>query len=236
VLDEFKHLPEWEGRVRRLVRDDAEMDDDNGLRAREAEQFGAHEADILVAPLMAIQRGFNILDEAEGALLGTAYFLVRPFPPPEDLSPQILSLNAWLLDQLQNHHRLLKAPFGEMGIEGINELRQRAYQRWYQRLKTGRVSVGGMDEAAYKEFLCDNFVTIWQTVGRLLRGGRDARVHFVDATFASVQRQRHMLHDWQMILESLMNAESLHERYLADALYGAAAEAFRRATEQQRIF
>ena len=97
VLDELEQLDDWKDRAICLLPDDADLPDYAAIRAREVEQFSDRDADILIAPLLAIQRGFNILDEQETALLGTVYFLVRPYPPPDDLDTQILSLNRWLL-------------------------------------------------------------------------------------------------------------------------------------------
>ncbi|AWI11688.1 MAG: hypothetical protein WAW77_11395 [Caldibacillus thermoamylovorans] len=50
------------------------------------EHFAETEADILVAPILAISRGYNILDiNGNGALFGSAFFLVRPYPVPNNL-------------------------------------------------------------------------------------------------------------------------------------------------------
>ena len=236
MLEELERLPEWQGRVRRLIPDDAEFEDEFTMHAREVEQFYEHEADILIAPLMAIQRGFNILDEEDAALLGTAYFLVRPFPPPDDISPQVLGMNAWLLDQLQPNTRILREEYSSFGIQAIQKLRLEAYKRWNQRMTAGQRGVAGMDAMVYDEFLRDQFVTIWQTIGRLLRGGRDARVYFADGAFAPKKGKRRMLPDWCVMLDALLHADSDVDQQIAASLYGTAWQAFRRAAERKEIF
>jgi hypothetical protein len=234
VLDELNRHPEWRGRATRLLPDDAEMQDEFTLRTREVERFKEHDADILIAPLMAIQRGFNILDETEGALLGTAYFLVRPYPPPDDLSPQILSMNAWVLNQLDNNSRTLKDDY--IGFEAMSKFRKRAYQAWNQRLASGRRGISAMSDDYYTEFLKDQFVVIWQTIGRLLRGGRGAQVYFVDGAFSAKEGKRNMLLDWHAMLDNLIKSPDAHDQYLANALYLAAWEAFQTAIEDKEIF
>lgn len=234
VLDELNRTPDWKGRAARLLPDDAEMTDEAILRTREVERFKEHDADILIAPLMAIQRGFNILDEAEGALLGTAFFLVRPYPPPDDLSPQILSMNAWVLNQLNNNSRALNGDY--TGPQAMSEFRKRAYQAWNRRLESGRDRISAMSDDYYAEFLKDQFVVIWQTIGRLLRGGRGAQVYFVDGAFSAKEGKRNMLLDWHSMLDALIKMPDTRDQYLANALYFSAWEAFHRAVENKEIF
>jgi len=93
-----------------------------------------------------------------------------------------------------------------------------------------------MADHYYAEFLKDQFVLIWQTIGRLLRGGRGAQVYFVDGAFSAKEGKRNMLLDWHAMLESLMNAPDPGDQYLAKALYGAAWDAFHYAVESQEIF
>ncbi len=234
VLDELNSVPEWKGRAARILPDDTEMLDEYTLRTREVERFKERDADILIAPLMAIQRGFNILDETEGALLGTAFFLVRPYPPPEDLTPQILSMNSWVLNQLEGNSRVLKDNYSS--IRAMTEFRNKAYGAWNRRLASGRRGLGAMADDYYAEFLKDQFVLIWQTVGRLLRGGRGAHVYFVDGAFSAKEGKRNMLLDWHKMLDTLINLSDPKDQFLAESLYFSAWDAFHRAYENKEIF
>ncbi len=182
---------------------------------------------------MAIQRGFNILDDLGEALLGTAYFLVRPYPPPDDLNPQIMSLNAWLLDQLEAHYRMVKPEYGTT-LQAIDNLRQVAHKKWTRRLRT-KGFLSSLDESSYQELLRDSFVTIWQTIGRMIRSGRSARVIFVDDAFADNKGKRHMLRDWHALLQTLFQTTSPFEKQLAIELYGVAWQAFDTAMTQRRF-
>lgn len=234
VLNELERMDAWKGRALRLLSDDADESATSTIRAREVEQFADRYADVLIAPLMAIQRGFNILDSNNTALLGTAYFLVRPFPPPDDLTMPVLSLNAWLMRQLKGHTRLLNDRLSVDGIEAVAILRWRAFRRWNRLVQQYTRGMRGMDNDVYAEYLRDTFIVIWQTVGRLLRGGEDARVFFVDAKFG-VDGQRHLLRDWQAMLTAMRESASPGERFLAEELYMPAQQAFDRALQRKEI-
>lgn len=81
VLNE---LPLWKGRYRLLSQQD--QNDEIWFPRSRVEHFAETEADILVAPILAISRGYNILDiNGNGALFGSAFFLVRPYPVPNNL-------------------------------------------------------------------------------------------------------------------------------------------------------
>lgn len=67
------------------------------------------------------------------------------------------------------------------------------------------------------------FVPVWQMIGRLLRGGRDARVFFCDAKFSAKQVDEpdglSMLEVWQTIMDKNRND------VLFQSLYGPFMEA-----------
>lgn len=234
VLDELERLDDWKDRAVRLLPDDADEWIKAGIRAREVERFDEDDADILIAPLMAIQRGFNILDQEEAALLGTVYFLVRPYPPPDDLSNQIYSLNTWLLHQLDGHTRVLNEQFSAAGVDALAKLRKRAFGRWNRLVRESGHGIRGMSDTIYAEYLRDSFIVIWQTIGRLLRGNRDARVFFVDGKFGP-DGNHDLLRDWQQMLAELTQSPTAADRFLADQLYAAAAQAFDRALKHKEI-
>ncbi len=234
VRDELSRNEAWAGRIRSVIPDDLPNEDEDMLRARQVEQFRDTSADILIAPLLAIQRGFNILDEDDGALLGSVYFLVRPYPPPDDLKPQLLSLNAWTMRQLHEDGRRISPKFAEYGIGAVKELRRLAYAEWNRRLRT-HGGLDAMDADIYAEFLRDQFVAVWQTIGRLLRGGRSARVYFSDKAFVPGEGHRNMLHDWYTMLETMATQPDEIDQFLAQWLYGRARQAFQDAVKKGEI-
>ncbi len=233
VVDEMQQIPRWNGHVLRLF-PDASDQTQAGIRTREVETFHAYDAEVLIAPLMAIQRGFNILDERGEALLGTTFFLVRPVPPPDDLTAQIMSLNAWFMYQLADERGRWVAGPGDDTVKALDDLRRAANRQWLRRLR-GTAGIASMDDDLYEEFLRDSFIIVWQTVGRMLRSGSSARVFFVDAAFGSGHGKRHMLRDWHAMLESLFEADNAFDNHLAHALYGEAWLAFQKAYKERRL-
>lgn len=234
VFDQLQRDPDWQGRVYKVFPDREEHIEENAIRAGQSEAFRDHDADVLIAPLQTIQRGLNILDDEDAALLGSAFFLVRPYPPPEDLTPQLLSLNQWTLNQLEENTRILKPSYSQHGIRGLAEMRKDAYRAWHTRINSGHWGVASLHEDAYAELLRDQFITIWQAIGRLLRGERNARVFFVDKAFSSSEG-RHTLHDWHNLLENLLKTPVAQDQSLASGLYQPAYDAFARAYDRQEL-
>ncbi len=108
----LNQIPEWNGRVTRLVSDDADSDtvwtrlpEDAAARTLprgDVKAFPSVGGDILVAPLLAVERGHNIVLRDGKAAIGTVYFLARPHPRPDDISLAIQSINDWAVRQLRD--------------------------------------------------------------------------------------------------------------------------------------
>lgn len=235
VYDAVMSHPEWEDRAVRLIRDDDESHDEGALRARKVETFAGQEADLLIAPLMTIQRGFNILDSDDRALLGSVFFLVRPYPPPDDLTPQILGMNKWVIDQFAPGYRSLRSDKYPAGKEGLLKFRRRAYGQWSRRITHVRYGLKQLTDEMYLEYVCDLFITLWQTVGRTLRGSSDARVFFVDGAFAPPDGKRHAIRDIYNHLQSLRDSGDVWTAYLARKLYDLAFDALHKGFESKEL-
>lgn len=96
-----------------------------------------------------------------------------------------------------------------------------------RRLGNGSFGLEGLKEDLYEQLLWDQFVVVWQTIGRLVRGGRSAHVFFVDAAFHP-HKGRSMLRGWKDLLEAYLkhpSAKPLLEQQLAEALYNPAYHA-----------
>lgn len=147
------------------------------------------DAEVLVAPLMAIERGHNILNGEGRAAFGTAFFLARPHPRPDDLQLAVQSINDWatrivrgLPDRNGTTFEKLVTEAGDLDAAGL-AFRHSARREWGRLLARPYIhSRLKADEKA--SFAWDQLVTIWQVIGRLVRGGVPARVVFVDARFA----------------------------------------------------
>lgn len=176
---------DWRGKVLHLISDDTDFTStwSQAIRRGDVHRLGTTEATILVAPLLAIERGHNILNEEGRAAVGAAYFLVRPHPHPDDITYPVQSMSRWAVERI---HRMAQgdgAPPESTVHEVARQLRQEGYRRW-QRLLTAPLVYGNLDERTDQRALAwTQLVTIWQVIGRLVRGGSAARVHFCDAKF-----------------------------------------------------
>ena len=194
VADTLHSLnPRWRDSVVRLVADDDTDDIDlegdehhaRILRRGDVERLADCGADILVAPLLAVERGHNILNDDDEAAIGTAYFLVRPSPRPDDIALAVHAMNDWII------RAIARGDFDSWVLEGSDlddggqRIRAKARSEWFRVLRRSLAwSRLGEDRA---QVTWDLLVVIWQVIGRLVRGGVEARVVFVDAAFAPNQ-------------------------------------------------
>ncbi|RMI32695.1 pPIWI_RE_Z domain-containing protein [Nocardia stercoris] len=202
-------MQRWHGRVRVLTRDDAELDEptsddlpspnnaSGAVRRGELAAFADDDdAEVLIAPLLAIERGHNILspartpNEERVAAFGTVLFLVRPHPRPDDLSIAVFAMNDWVSRFTRNQKQHKKygtfadvvASNKSLSSAGL-AFRHIARTEW-RRLLTRRYVYSHLGPEEKKAFAWDQLVSIWQVIGRLVRGGVPARVVFVDAAFS----------------------------------------------------
>lgn len=228
----------WRGRVLRLVPDDDETSDTSPdgddlhagiLRRGDVDSLAETPADVLVAPLLAVERGHNILNRDNQAAIGTVYFLIRPNPRPDDIALAIHAVNDWIVRAVDSGEFDVWVR-GECSIgEAAREVRRKSRSKWYSvlarsvawsRLREDRDSV-----------TWDLLVLMWQVIGRLVRGDVHARVVFVDAAFAPNLADGHTLADTRetSLLHSVLHVlrpyfehgsdKSEHDRFIVDALY-----------------
>jgi hypothetical protein len=152
-----------------------------GLQRCVVHRFAETNAWILIAPLLAIERGHNILNRDQQAAIGAALFLIRPHLRPDDIGFAINSVNRWAVDQIQHD--------GDQGVihttveEHALAFRSNAFRRWRHLIQLPmRYSTLPVHE--HRAVTWGHLVTIWQVIGRLVRGGVAARVYFCDAAFA----------------------------------------------------
>lgn len=186
-------------------------------------QFPLKSARFLVAPLQAMERGHNILVGQEGAI-GSVYFLVRPYPRPGDPHAAIQRINSWATEYVPT---LLNMDADTAG----RQLRDEARIRWGRDLQEEDTYKGTEDKTP---LLWTQLVLVWQCIGRLLRGGASARVHFVDAKWAEVSaglvkghaetESSSMVAGFRRILTEALDAPSPADRQIAQILYGSFAE------------
>jgi hypothetical protein len=185
----------------------------------------------LVVPLLAIERGYNIMVDSEAAF-GSVYFLTRPLPRPGDPYTAIQRLNHWATETVPGMDKL---PLGEAG----RQLRAAATRRWSQELRTGGESYATAGNWR-DPLIWTQLVVVWQCIGRLIRGGVDARVHFVDAAWAPVSTgldtrsgnivdtaDTSMLVGFSTVLEAVLADRDPRIASIAEMLYGPFARGLR---------
>ncbi|MGW2598898.1 pPIWI_RE_Z domain-containing protein [Streptomyces klenkii] len=195
VLDD---IPRWKGKACRLVPDDAELEVSFGgadpaepspgtrfgtLRRGDVASFGAMDAQILIAPLMSVERGHNILNDAGQAAIGSVFFLARPHPRPYDIGIAVQGINSWVTRLVADggfDELVVTAP--DLDTAG-RSFRREARIRW-KHLLTRRMAWRELNDEDKIAFTWDRLVVMWQVIGRLVRGGVPARVVFVDSRFA----------------------------------------------------
>ncbi|WP_017627164.1 pPIWI_RE_Z domain-containing protein [Nocardiopsis chromatogenes] len=196
VAEEINATADWHGKVCALISDDEDLPTDSRssdpdvsssvpvLRRGDLAGFRDTGRTILVAPLLSVERGHNILNRSEEAIFGSVYFLSRPFPQPGDIGVLVHALNDLTVrrtlpggrfgDVVQQHEYL-----DDAGLAWRREAR-----RELRRLANRQLSWKSLSEEDREYLTWDLLVVLWQVIGRLTRGGVDARVHFVDAAFA----------------------------------------------------
>ncbi|BAJ32523.1 hypothetical protein KSE_67650 [Kitasatospora setae KM-6054] len=238
VADTLHNLnPRWRDRVLRLVSDDQEIDEDaeapsshraRVLRRGDVEHLKDLNADVLVAPLLAVERGHNILNDDAVAAIGTVYFLARPNPHPDDLFLAVHAVNDWIVRAQQDGDFARWVASAETIEAGAEEVRRRARSRWYRLLRRSTAWSRLGDDR--EQITWDVLVLMWQVIGRLVRGGVPARVVFVDAAFAPGRAaeppvadspESSLLHSILAVLDPYFEdgARPADEQFIARALY-----------------
>jgi hypothetical protein len=163
----------------RHVVPDASDPGEAGILRRLVGGFGKGTDDILVAAEMSIQRGYNILNDADTAALGAVVYLTRSHPPPSDLEFPLSLVCQMAMDRLQ--HPPLAAP--GQAATAARQLRSDARYLWFGVI--GRpVHFRTIGDRFRTAFVANNLVPMSQTIGRTIRGNQPTRVLLSDAAFA----------------------------------------------------
>ncbi len=181
----LENLSTWRGKSIPLISDDDELEDSQGLPRGLVAKFAKKPAKILIAPLLSIERGHNILNDENQAAIGAAYFLVRPHEHPKDISYAIYSINRWAIEHSENLSWIEQQnPPGSLTIDRVGEkFRLEAFNRWRSLLQVPMI-YRAMPKKEREAVTWNQLVAVWQVIGRLIRGGCPARVFFCDAAFA----------------------------------------------------
>jgi hypothetical protein len=181
---------DWEDHMVYLVSDDDEFESEwrthhRRLQRGMVDRFARTGAWLLIAPLLAVERGHNILNEDKKAAIGAVYFLIRPHPRPDDINYIIHAINRWAVEMHQDLSWFTSQHNGNLpNLEEIGKaFRTEAFRQWRYLVRMPlRYSTLPYD--ARRALIWSQQVSIWQVIGRLVRGGCEAQVFFCDAKFA----------------------------------------------------
>lgn len=221
-------------KVAALVRNNPEHQE-HFIPRSEVYRFYDHPARVLVAPAMAIERGFNIVDKGGHAVFATLIFSVRPMGTPNDLGARYRKLNG-LIEGRANSH--VDNEYPDNAGDFVARVRGDAWREWKIMERDEKLPMG-VWRAVGRQVLVDDLiatlmVTIIQIFGRLARLADKNRpaphVYFADAAFRGGNE------DEKFTFRTLEELGSYMERLISDsdqpevarALYGPFYEAFRK--------
>ena len=177
----------WKDQIAYLVADDEEFTDSwdgaASLRRSDVHTLAATSAWILIAPLLAVERGHNILNDVKEAAIGAAYFLIRPHPRPDDLSYVIQRANRWAMEQIRDRFPAVDG-HDRLRLGSCAQAFRAAGHRKWRGLLSLKLAYSNLPLQERQALAWTQLVTIWQVIGRLVRGGVPAQVYFCDAAFA----------------------------------------------------
>lgn len=199
---------------------DAVEDNQPFILRSEVEFFADYDdPDILIVPLLSINRGYNVLKKGGNtSLFGSIFFLIRPYIPGDSITNMIQVINGSVSAYIQK----AKQEKGYEFYDVVKYVRTRA-NAFLEQMLLEDPEWSYLDSIERSAMAWYMFVNVWQMIGRLLRGQTDARVFYVDAPFAYEHAkgtgkketlQSSMLRTWLSILEKeSSNEEAKRELY-----------------------
>ena len=169
-------------KVCRLIRP-GEKRSSGGIFRNDIRDFSQLDADILIAPAKAIDRGYNIVDETGHAVFTSLFLMVRPMPVPNRLEDRTGKLNGLVEQEMRN------SPFTRVTDRAVRVIKC-GWKYWYQLEHNSMIGSLGRLPLKYQiDVTASLFTLINQLYGRLARitdPERDeAHIYFCDAAFRS---------------------------------------------------
>lgn len=203
-----------------------------GIRRGKIRDVAKLPTQIVIAPLMALERGHNILNEKRIAAFGAAVFLSRPMPVPDDWQTTVQQLNNWALEKSSDFglYEALQKRGDALTLTNVeNEFYQYAVAKMLD-LNCRAMSFKQLTNDERSILCWTQLVSIWQIIGRLVRGGVPCIVHFLDAKFAPKSVDSELDNEVTSLLVGMIKELQLAiepedkqpwEKTLAKSLYGA---------------
>jgi hypothetical protein len=206
------------------------------LRRGEVSAFATTGAEILIAPLMSVERGHNILNDVGQAAIGSVFFLARPHPRPHDIGLAVQSINSWVT-RLTDGGGFAELVSAAPDLNAAGRTFRRTARGQWRHLLTREMAWRRLNDVDKTAFTWDRLVVMWQVIGRLVRGGVPARVVFVDSRFAEREAagrgpdtyRSGLLASMVHVLAPYFHDETVpaNERQLVQTLYGPLYQALK---------
>ncbi len=192
AYQELRFSETLRGEIRYLKRSNVDSDDvvsDATVYRSDIEDFARTNGKILIAPMQAIGRGYNILNQHGKAAFGAIYFLTRPMPYPADTQALARELNRRTLNWCKDRSMTIwQEP---LLYQKAIALREKASAYWRKAELRSYYSTLEHEDANHDTTYSERFDLaattaghIIQACGRLLRGGVPFHAFFVDAAWA----------------------------------------------------
>jgi hypothetical protein len=239
AFEELRSNEQWQtappGEIRYLHRSETDTDEvaDDTVYGSDIEDFAQTNGKILIAPLQAISRGYNILNQYGKAAFGTIYFLTRPMPYPADTQSLARELNRRTLDWCEDPQ--FKAWQEQELIGKALQLRREASEYWrkaelrnfYRNLKH-KDEKGDTTYSERFDLAATTAGHIIQACGRLLRGGVPFHAYFVDAAWGpkrAQDRTRKETSDTSLLTAMIEVLQEYIQTEIGQALYASIVDA-----------
>ncbi|MBD1895542.1 hypothetical protein [Coleofasciculus sp. FACHB-129] len=170
---------EWSSRIAALTgRSPLEEIDESLISRGNIENFAKTNRAILIAPIAAIGRGKNILNNEGLSAFGGAYFLVRPHPASDDLEYK------FRLALCKERRAILEDSPGKL-LEACESWRTDGYRIFLKSLDTVlRYSDKNLPKDVREGLIWSQMVLTWQAIARTIRGSQPTLIRFIDAAWA----------------------------------------------------
>lgn len=219
-----RYFPGQTDSIACLRRDNAPTDL-KGIRRGQIRDLKNLPTKIVIAPLMALERGHNILNQNNIAAFGAVVFFSRPMPVPDDWQITVRQLNNWAILQAENFEQNTSLTLTEVE----NQFYQRAVGKMLD-LNCRAMSFAQLNSEERSVLCWTQLVSIWQIIGRLVRGGVPCQVRFLDAKFAPKSADNEVDDETTSLLVGIVRELSgwlegddkqPYEKTLGNSLYGA---------------
>lgn len=223
VFNELKSKPGLQGKVFKLI-NKTNSDSEKGEWPRQKlSSFPMSKGVILIAPVLAMERGHNILNKSGVAAFYTAIYLVRPYPIPYDLLDYAALLNS---EAMESYDENINDKDFSVQVKNIKKQAYISRDNFFNSSYAYR----HMKPEFRKNLIANVYVSMHQVESRLVRGDVPARVIFTDASFLPIldngeknTEETSMLLGMQTLFDEELNFGGVKAQLLEE-LYGPRIE------------